>query len=47
MNENLNYNNIENKDHSLKTDDSVYEILITRLKQIRRNISLLEKAINK
>ena len=30
-----------------KSANSVYEILITRLKQIRRNIALLEKTVKK
>jgi len=47
MNEDLNSNNIENKDYHLNTDDSVYKILIARLKQIRRNIALLEKTVKK
>ena len=47
MNENLTSNNIENEDFNNKTDDSVYKILIARLKQIRETITLLEKTINR
>ena len=49
MSENLTSNNIENEDFNNKTDESesVYKILITRLKQIRETITLLEKTINR
>ena len=47
MNEKFASNNIENEDFNNKTDDSVYKILIARLKQIRETITLLEKTINR
>ena len=48
MSENLNSNNIENDDgFNLNTQDSDYKDLITRLKEIKSSISLLEKIIFK
>ena len=47
MRENLNLNNIENDDFNLKNEDSDYQDLITRLKEIKSNIALLEKTIFK
>ena len=47
MSENLNSNNIENDEFNLKNEDSDYKDLITRLKQIKSTISLLEKTIFK
>ena len=47
MNENLNINNIENDEFNLKNEDSDYKDLITRLREIKLNISLLEKIIFK
>ena len=47
MSENLNSNNIENDEFNLNTEDSDYEDLIIRLKEINLNISLLEKTIFK
>ena len=43
MSENLNSNNFENHEFSLNNDESDYEDLITRLKEIRSTIALLEK----
>ena len=45
MSRNLNSNNIENDEYTLNTKDSDYEELITRLKQIKSIITLLEKKI--
>jgi len=47
MSENLNSNNIENDDFNLKTEDSDYKDLMTKLKEIKSNIALLEKKIFK
>ena len=47
MSENLNSNNIENNDLNLKNEDSDYKNLITRLREIKSNIALLEKIIFK
>ena len=48
MSENLNSNNIENDDElNLNTQDSDYKDLITRLKEIKSTIALLEKTIFK
>jgi len=48
MSGNLNSNNIENDDEfNLNTQDSDYKDLITRLKQIKSTIALLEKTIFK
>jgi len=47
MGENLNSNNIENEEYNLNTEDSDYKDLITRLKEIKSNIALLEKIIFK
>ena len=46
MSENLNWNNVEN-DEFLKNEDSNYIDLITRLKEIKVTIALLEKTIFK
>ena len=46
MNENST-SNIENNEFTLKTDYSDYEKLITRLKEIKSTIALLEKTISK
>ena len=46
MSENLNSNNIENDEH-LNYEDSNYKDLITRLKEIKLTIALLEKTIFK
>jgi len=45
MSENLNSNNIENDEFNLKNEDSDYKDLITRLREIKSNIVLLEKII--
>ena len=48
MSENLNSNNIENDDEfNLNTQESDYKDLITRLKEIKSTIALLEKTIFK
>ena len=47
MSENLNSNNIENDDLNPINEDSDYQDLITRLKEIKSNIALLEKTIFK
>ena len=47
MSENLNPNNIENDELNLKNEDSNYKDLITRLREIKSNITLLEKIIFK
>ena len=47
MSENSTSNNIENDDFNLNTEESDYNNLITRLKQIKTNIALLEKTISK
>ncbi|AIQ94079.1 hypothetical protein [Prochlorococcus sp. MIT 0604] len=43
MGENLNSKNIENDEFNLKTNDNDYQDLITRLKEIKLTIALLEK----
>ena len=47
MSENFNSNSIENEDFNLNTEDSDYEDLNTRLKEIKSTIALLEKTIFK
>ena len=47
MNENMTSNNIENDEFNLQTEESDYKQLITRLKEIKKTISLLEKLILK
>ena len=47
MNENLTSNNIENDEFNLNTQDSDYNDLINRLKEIKKIIALLEKTIFK
>ena len=47
MSENLNTNNIKNDEFNLNNEDSDYQDLITRLKEIKSNIALLEKKIFK
>ncbi len=47
MSENLNSNNLEDDKLNLKNEESDYKDLITRLKQIKSTISLLEKTIFK
>ena len=47
MSKNLNSNNIENDEFNLNTEDSDYKDLITRLREIKSNIALLEKIIFK
>ena len=45
MGENLNSNNIENDEFNLNNEDGDYKDLITRLREIKSNIALLEKII--
>ena len=47
MSENPNSNNIENDEFDLINEDSDYKDLITRLKEIKSTIALLEKTIIK
>ena len=48
MTENLNSNNIKNDEFNLNYEDSSdYQDLITRLKEIKLTIALLEKTIFK
>ena len=47
MSINLNSNNIENDEFNLNKEDSDYKDLITKLKEIKSNIALLEKIIFK
>ena len=47
MSENLNSNNVQNDEFNLNNEDSGYKDLITRLKEIKSTISLLEKTIFK
>ena len=47
MSENLNSNYIEKDDFNLKTEESNYEDLITKLTEIKSIITLLEKTIFK
>ena len=47
MIENLHSNNIENDEYNLNNEDRAYKDLITRLKEIKSTIDLLEKTIFK
>ena len=47
MSENLNSNNIENDEFNLNKEDSDYKDLITKLRDIKSIIALLEKTIFK
>ena len=47
MSENLNSNNIEKDEFNLKNEEGDYKDLITRLREIKSNIALLEKTIFK
>ena len=47
MSENPRLNNIENDEFNLETEESEYKNLITRLKEIKATIALLEKTILK
>ena len=47
MSENFNSNNIENEEFYLNSEDSDYKDLITRLREIKSKIALLEKTIFK
>ena len=47
MSENLNSNNIENDEFNKNAEANDYKNLITRLKEIKLTIALLEKTIFK
>ena len=47
MSENFTTNDIENDEFNSNSDESVYRNLITRLKEIKKTIDLLEKTIFK
>ena len=47
MSENLNSNDIENDECNLNNEDIDYKDLITRLREIKSNIALLEKILFK
>ena len=47
MSENLKSNNLENFEFNLNNEDSDYQDLITRLKEIKSTVALLEKTIYK
>ena len=47
MSGNLNSNNNEKEDCKVKTEDRIYKDLIVKLKEIKSNITLLEKTIFK
>ena len=47
MSENFNSNNIENDEFNINNEDRDYDDLITRLREIKSNIALLEKTIFK
>ena len=47
MSQNLNSNNVENDEFNLKNEDSDYQDLMTKLKEIKTTIALLEKIIFK
>ena len=47
MSENLTSNNIKNDEFNSSSEDSDYKNLFIRLREIKRNIALLEKTIFK
>ena len=47
MSEIFNSNSIKNDDFNLNNEDSDYKDLITKLREIKSNIALLEKTIFK
>jgi len=47
MSGNLNFNNIENNESNFNNEDSDYKDLITKLKEIKSTIALLEKTLFK
>ena len=47
MSGNLNSNSVEKDEFDMNTEDSDYEYLIIKLKEINSNIALLEKTIFK
>ena len=47
MSDNLNSNDIENNEFNLNNEDRDFEDLITKLKEIKSTIALLEKTLFK
>mgnify|MGYP000645435359 CR=1 FL=1 len=47
MSGNLNPNNIKNDEFNMKNEDSDYKDLITKLREIKSTVALLEKALLK
>ena len=47
MSDNLESNNIDNNEFNLKNEETDYQDLITRLKEMKSKIALLEKIIFK
>ena len=47
MNEDMNLNNNQDDDFTVKSEENDYKILITRLQEIKSTIALLEKTIFK
>ena len=47
MRGNSTFNNIDNDELNIKTEESDYKNLIIRLKEIKKNIVLLEKTLFK
>ena len=47
MSVNLNSSNVEDEDSNLNNEESDYKDLMTKLKEIKSTIVLLEKAISK
>ena len=47
MSVNLNSNNVEDDEFNLTNEDGDYKNLITRLKEIKKTIALLEKTLFK
>ena len=47
MSENLNSNNLENDEFDLNNEDSDFQDLINRLKEIKSTIALMEKILLK
>ena len=47
MSQDLNSNNVKNEEFNQKTEESDYKDLMTKLKEIKKTIVLLEKIIFK
>ena len=47
MSQDLNSNNVKNEEFNQKTEESDYKDLMTKLKEIKTTIALLEKIIFK